>query len=498
MPDVRRGRINDPAKRRERLPMILVTFFWASSAVIAFTGSIPLIVIWLGIWFLAASKTSSGVLLKLYIAITLFYPVYPPGAGSLQEYTVIKAGLLCVVLIWCQRETWEAIRASTWFRLVLFGWVIWGTLGYLPVLITWAMTTLFGVRGWDLLGTYGAETSMLKSGVPVIIAVVAAILPVAALKSPQDFSRFANWLFGAAMLLIFLSTAQAVLGIRFIEMPYDADPNRMTGFSIPDPNDYARLLLMPTLFGISFALRGSMIHRRSKLWLSWLIAISGVCNILFTQSRTTYVALSMGFFALVALNPRRKRTVPAAIAILVVAVIAFTGFGLPDLFAPGQERRSTANLDGRVAISENLIQIVRERPWFGTHPGESYFNAMYDLEFQPDDIADNSDQVRGHTPHNQLLGLAAVWGIPMAVLFLLMWVATAVYGFRAFRIARSLQSAPGISDLEAVAQATVALAVAYFVEGLGTHLHHDLVFWIFGMSLAVWCCVANPRTHLSR
>lgn len=494
-PDVRRGRALGSATRRGRSPKIVLAFV-ASSAIMALTGSMLLLAVWLGIWCLAASKTSVVALLELYIAVTLFYPTYPPGAGSLQEYSVVKAALLSLVLMSCHRDLGRMIRFSKWFRLVLFGWVVWGTLGYVPVLVTWAVRVLFDVRGWDALGISSAETSMSKSALPVILAVVAAVLPVAALKSPEDFSRFANWLFGAAMLLILLSTAQWVLGIPLIAMPYESDPARMTGFSMPDPNGYARLLLMPTVLGISFAVRGSVTHGGSKPWLIWLIATSGVCNILLTQSRTAYAALAMGFLVLVALNLRRTRPVAAALAILVVAGVAFSGLGLVGVFAPGEERRSAANVVGRAAIAEKLLQIIRDKPLFGTHPGEGYFNAMSDLGARPDDGADHADEVRGQTPHNQLLGLAAVWGIPMAVFFLLTWVATAVYGFRAFRIARRLPSAPGISDLAAVAQATVALAVAFFVEGLGTHLHDDTVFWIFGMSLAVWCCLADPRMHL--
>jgi len=100
-----------------------------------------------------------------------------------------------------------------------------------------------------------------------------------------------------------------------------------------------------------------------------------------------------------------------------------------------------ANFESRLAIYRNLLEIVREKPWFGTHPGASYFDTLADLEFDPGSAASNEDlasRVRDHTPHNQLLGLAAVWGVPMAGLFLMTWIATGLYGLRALRAARSL------------------------------------------------------------
>jgi hypothetical protein len=462
----------------------------ASVGIIALTGSAVIVAIWVAIWYFAVARTRvdmpESALLKMYMGFTLFYPAVATAFTSLQEQSVVSAWILGAAFVIDRRDFGRAIRESRWFRVLTLGWVIWGTVAYLPVLLTWFMTQVLGFARWDWLGSYYAETSMSKTAVPAILAVGAAVLPLGALKTARNFQQFERWLFGATAALILLSAVEAVIGIRFVATTYQADPSRLVAFSIPDPNGYARLLLMPTLFCISFLMRRRVATDGTPGWI-WLLAAAAICSLLLTLSRGNYAAFVAGLGALLALNFKRGRAVAVAGALGTVILIAFSVFGLATRFAPGEERRSPDNLSNRLVLYENILPAVRDNPWFGMHPG-GYFDALANTEYVGSVIS--GENRWAPSAHNMLLGIAVEYGIPMAAFLFLALCATVVYGFRALNIVGRLRASPGIAHLEATAKAVIAISLAYFVHGLTSGMSFDWVFWLFGVSFAVWKCLA--------
>lgn len=471
--------------------------FGLTTAVMALARGPIVVAIWVAIWLLAwkqGEHDPPGLRFNnLYLGFALLYPPTAEAFTTLHEYAVVLAFWLAAALYFRKLELKATWRAATPVRFLVIAWVGWGLLAYVPVLATWLMSEAVGIRGWNLFGVQ-AETTMLKVAAPMILAVFAMLIPLGALRAPRDFRRVAHWVLGVTGLIVVASAVQAVLGMQLVATTYVAEENRLVGITNADPNYYGRLLLLPTLLGVGWMMRRREQAERPPVWVS-LVVVGAMGSLLMTLSRTTYASVAVGILALALLNLKQKRTVPIVGTVLVVIVVTAVMFNFAARFSGDTQRGSLDTLTGRLTLYEDVLQILRENPWFGARPG-GYVYALYDIyqirlnrRFAIEDMQINS-------PHNMVLAVAAEFGVPMGLTLAAALAIAATYGLSALRIAKTVRHVPGAAALDAFAKVSVAGACAYFIHGLTEIVPPEYVFWLLGTSIATWICARTLQEQV--
>jgi len=464
--------------------------FCASTGAMLLTGHVAVVALWIGLWAFALrarTGTRGSGLLMFYVGFLLFYPAVLSVGTSVNEQAVIAACILGLGLL----TEWRAAktRAGGWIRFLLVAWFVWGILAYAPVGLKWLMVTVLKARGPDWLGDIFYETTALKTAGRTILAAASALLAIRALRTPDDFRAFQRGLFVAACILVVLSAAESLTSVHLIPTGYEADARRLAGFSMPDPNGYGRLLLLPTIFVTTFLLHQKA---RTPIWV-WGLSLAAFASVALTMSRTTYVSLSAGTLVLLILNRARLRTIGVMAALAAAMAVVVLNSGLADAFAEGSERRTLGSIYTRLGIYRSIGEILIERPWFGMHPG-GYLEGLALVGHRMPDQEFDYEKLHFETPHNMLLAVAVEYGIPMAAILVLTMATTVVVGLRTKRRIQSAGPAPWRDDLDVCANAAVALSVAYFVHGLTENGILDAVFFTLGLAVASFAFVKRASS----
>ncbi|MGE0445121.1 MAG: O-antigen ligase family protein [Vicinamibacterales bacterium] len=404
----------------------------------------------------------------LWLGFTFFYPHVAQAYTSLQEKATIEGALAWAIGLVSFSGAVPALARSRWLVFSLGLWLLWGLMAYVPVLLTW-LNVLPPSDPFAL--TYSA----LKTAVPILGAGGVALAAGAAIREPADLERLGRAVLVGTGLVAVAALVQAMMGADWINSNYESQAGRLHGVSVPDANGYARLLLMPSLLLMALAIAGRHAAWRRGLWLVLVLA---VISIALTLSRTTYLSFAAGIVVLLLLNLRASRTALVGLILAAVLFGAAYGLGIADRFGQGAERRSVANLEGRIALYAVLVDIVRENPWFGVRPG-GYFEALDEINLQ------SETQVSRGGAHNMVLAIASEWGLPMAFALLAALAGTIWTSFDALRRLRLARAAPAAPLLRAVLTALVAVAVAYLVHGLTENVPYDHVFVLLGLAAAI-------------
>jgi O-antigen ligase len=309
-------------------------------------------------------------------------------------------------------------------------------------------------------------------------------MPIVALKDLKDFQAFAKAIAAGSAILLVLSFLQLLFEIRLVSSSYPQLPGRYAGFSIPDANHYAFQLLMPLLLVTSVLMDR---FRRSNP-LEWMVLPLGVLAIALTQSRMAYLSLTVGFVILLLLNLQSGRSWLVMFTIFAVVAIALFAFGLLDAFAPGSERLSTTNLEGRYSLYRTALEVVLASPWFGTLPG-GWGTALLEGDWG----YYTSGYLQG--VHNMVLNIAVEFGIPMAVILLSALLGSGIYGLVVLSKTRQSVHAEGIGEILKIARGVVSLSVVFFVFGLTEVVPPDYVFMLFGISIAIRTYLRKSTMH---
>jgi O-antigen ligase len=429
-----------------------LAFFLATTAAVLLTRNPVVIAIWLGIWLFAAvfsrGRAADGGLMLL-VGVIFFYPEFSSAFSSLTEKVVVLTMLLGAFAFWFAPQALRAAAHCSPLAVVAVYWTCWGLASYAAVAFNYLM--LHQVRtpvpdGWRTLYT---ETSAIKAALPVLVGPLALAVPLVALRSAIDWRRMMTALIAATAIVLVISAVEYVAGVHVV--PYDPSrllhgTSRMTGFSVPDANGFARLLLMPVLMTAAAIVAAP----RTVGPAAWAVLAAALIAIVMTQSRTAYLSTAAGLGVLFVLTLRRRRTVLVATAAVAAVVFAAIVLDVRAAFASGSERLSTSSLFLRMELWQGVVAILRENPWFGAHPG-GYTISLLQMGYPP---------WRIHSPHNLYLYLGAEWGVPMMLFCIALQALTAIY---AFRVLRRPSAEP---MLRAAALGALALTVTYAVHGI--------------------------------
>jgi len=151
----------------------------------------------------------------------------------------------------------------------------------------------------------------------------------------------------------------------------------------------------------------------------------GLACILFNYSRSTIVALIIGAIALVVMVGARYRRWVSLILLLTLAVGIVVS---PDFLNRFKNMHKTEfsieHANSRFAIWETTLSMIKEDPVFGIGAGN--YHEKY-IEHRKNRTGRNLSHA-----HNDFLNVAAISGIPAAVLFILMWFLVLLYLFRGY------------------------------------------------------------------
>jgi O-antigen ligase len=151
----------------------------------------------------------------------------------------------------------------------------------------------------------------------------------------------------------------------------------------------------------------------------------GLACILFNYSRSTIVALIIGAIALVVMVGARYRRWVSLVLLLTLAVgIVVSPDFLNRFKNMGQTEFSIEYANSRLAIWETTLSMIEEAPILGIGPGN--FHKKY-IEHRKNRTGRNLSHA-----HNDFLNVAAISGIPCAILFILLWFLILMYLYKGY------------------------------------------------------------------
>lgn len=455
----------------------------ASAGAVAVTRDPVTMAMWVLIWALAAGVTwcrARGVPFYLWLGAGLLYPQASDRFSSLNHYATVNGALLLAIGLSSVGALLLLVRRHLGATVVLTTWMAWGLIVYVPVLAGWGLR-LTGVTDIVFPGVY-AESSALKTAVPVLLAWTPAVGAVATIRSAEAARRFLTFLMMATILFAALSLLQlAVSGFQgtWVPVTYSILPNRLHSISSPDANGTARQVLPSLVLLLSVAMVGRLRVRR---WLLWTAVVAAVAVMGLTVSRTALIALMAALLVVSLFQRRRRRTVLFAGGLVLSLGIGLVALGL--IGVVDADRLSLDNVTGRLELYKAVWAVIAAHPIIGVRPG-GYAAALVETGY-PGLIS----------PHNMWFGVAAEWGVPMALwltaALVVTWTTTAD-GLRRLRGAPT--DAEGGREARVLLIGASALAVTWCVHGISEIVPPESVFLALGLALAARFRLVPAVTH---
>jgi len=164
---------------------------------------------------------------------------------------------------------------------------------------------------------------------------------------------------------------------------------------------------------------------RTRKLIYLLASQIGLACILFNYSRSTIVALIIGAIALVLLIGARYRRWVSLVLLLTLAVgIVVSPDFLNRFKNMGSTEFSIEYANSRFAIWETTLSMIKEKPIFGIGAGNFYDQYIAHRK-------NRTGRNLSHA-HNDFLNVAAIAGIPCALLFILLWFLVLMYLYKGY------------------------------------------------------------------
>jgi len=462
----RRGRIEN------------VFWFLISTGIMCWTLNLALIATWLFIWGFAHyynTKTEGNEFLMFFVGFYLFYPALSTVFHDIHEQAVVLTVILIIFFLRYRSSCFRALFASKALGFVFYGWILWGLIAYFPVLyINVIDKFVFQKLFEESSGLFGFDrgSTVLKTALPMIVSPVVLLIPILGLRRESDLESFWAAIINGTLILCVLSLIRYIFYFDFIPQEY-ADIHshgfRMTGFSMPDPNGFARMLLLPIVLISALAIQSP-----GRLGINgWITLALGLTCVILSYSRMSYLSLIFSLGSLLIFNMRKKRTLLFLILSGVVVGSVLNFFDILSYFEPGADRASMVNFQIRLLIMDKTLRIISENPLFGAWPG-GYSEAMFGQGYSG--FLSVTDGRSVPSTHNMVLNVAVEWGIPMAFLLLVALILSFVYGMRAIR-----QGGKGDYLTQGLVYGTTALCIGMFVHGITEIVGPYLVFFNLGL-----------------
>ncbi|MDH4157664.1 MAG: O-antigen ligase family protein, partial [candidate division Zixibacteria bacterium] len=186
-----------------------------------------------------------------------------------------------------------------------------------------------------------------------------------------------------------------------------------------------------SLFLLGYALSAGKRCLGKKFFFILSSSTLGIMAAMLSYGRGVIIAVIAALIVMGFMLGRRYLLYAVCFLAMVVAVALFVSTGLKDRFTTQMDTEIKGEYEGsRIFIWKNSLAVIREHPLFGVGAGN--FRRAYTSHLRPD-IPDSRKHAHAH---NDLLNVAAVSGIPGAVIFAALWLATFGYFWKGRRKTR--------------------------------------------------------------
>lgn len=171
-----------------------------------------------------------------------------------------------------------------------------------------------------------------------------------------------------------------------------------------------------SLFLLGFALKAGKEMLGKRYYLIFSASLLGILASILSMGRGVILAIVGTVIVMGFILGRRNLAKSIAILAITIAAVAAVTPGLGERFTGEMARDIKGVYEGsRVFIWKNSLKIIREHPLFGVAPGN--FKTVYTSHLR----ADIPDSRKHAHAHNDFLNIAAVSGIPGALIFGAVW-----------------------------------------------------------------------------
>lgn len=321
--------------------------------------------------------------------------------------------------------------ASIALSQIMFGLALAGFLAYLfssrerkdivfpPVLVLTVLILYVGYRFLSMV-VGGRDVLMIKEDWLFLMMIVGAVM----FRDIKNLTRVIDFFAAGVIIMGGYGIWQHFVGV---DLYHRVLLDRMV-FGYRAIGNFSTYLTFSGFFAVSsiFLISAGFSATSKPRKLVYLLAsqISLAC-ILFNYSRSTIVAMIIGAITLVLLVGVRYRRWVSLVLLLTLAIGIVISPDFLDRFKNlGKTEFTIRYANSRFAIWETTLSMIGEDPVFGVGPGN--YHDKY-IEYRKN----RTGRDLSHA-HNDFLNVAAVSGLPCALLFLFLWLLVLLYLYKGY------------------------------------------------------------------
>jgi O-antigen ligase len=395
----------------------------------------------------------------------------------------MKSDKLALMLTWIGLTGYALSSPATiavsqlMFGLALVGFIVYIITAYgrvnlvfPPSLIVLVMTLYVGYRFVSMV--YGGkDVLMIKEDWLFLMMIVGAVT----FQDIKNLTRVLDFFVAGVIIMGGYGIWQHFVGV---DLYHGVLLDRMV-FGYRAIGNFSTYLTFSGFFAIAsiFLVPVGFCATSKTRKLVYLLASQiGLACILFNYSRSTIVALIIGAIALVVMVGARYRRWVSLVLLLTLAVGIVVSPDFLNRFKNiGTTEFTIKRANSRFAIWETTLSMIKEKPIFGVGPGN--FHDKY-IEYRKNRTGRNLSHA-----HNDLLNVAAVSGIPCAILFILLWFLILMYLYKGY--ARCPEGFQKGLILGSFLVSVVFLVMAQFEAFFADEEVRLLLMFFWGIGLAV-------------
>ncbi len=399
-------------------------------------------------------------LLLFFFSLFVFSSTFSIALSQMSLGCALAAFVVVVI-----RSRYQPFVGSLkWFYLGIAGYFVWlmlaAILGKTPLRSIAMMREewLFTVA---TIGIYVMRSDEYRHKVVTLFSVSVGMLSLYAIV---QYFTLIDWL--------------NLEGFGFVPIPCTA----VTG-NFSNVLTFANFFSVAGFFILGYAVSSDDPWDRKRFLLVFVASLSMLAALL-TYSRGPFLYMMAGLLVIIALKGKGIRWYAlgmfALLGVLTISMPALRNRYVDDL----SRDVSGVNEGGRLFVWKNSLKVIEEHPVFGVGPGN--FKEYYALQAGPE-LEDKFHHVHAH---NDYLNVAALGGIPDALLFCGLWVVVFGYCWIGYRRA---DFSP--ADRQFCFAALMG-SVLFFMSGLSEAAFADeevrqMLMFVWGAGLAPWYKIAE-------
>ena len=462
--------------------------FFIILAALMFVTLSPMLIAYTSVvsgWLYFVSR-KINYLVVTFLGLVIYWPESMVGQAKFLSLTFVVYiacffYLITLLLNGVSKSRLRDVVVNHWYFVISL-FLLWLYV-YVPILShTYLNLEIFTGRDVLYIST-DRSSHMLSFSLPMFLGIICFLILSLSAYQLKKVAPLFRLLKVSVMIYIGMSLFRYALNFDFIPQNYTEvryDGYRLSGFANPDPNGYARSLL------VIFALVGAnVLEKPSKLIGLTAFALI-VVAIFMSGSRTTLMSLSVASVILLWLClPIKKARLTMFFIIASFGIFLSSGLFEAILYRNGV---SGAILSGRYGIYLHVISILIDSPWVGLRPGGWMEYLASSVNMVDGIVRSRITTIDGtalkiQSTHSFYLEVAINWGLPMLFVILLMSLSILRNSLSAIR--DSIDVSGDIRDLRSLLIGLAALICAIHVHGVFENIPLVIYFGILGISAGV-------------